>query len=132
MAGYFERIIDGLVYELFLPDELAAAGSEFATLLAREALPTLRELGDEPLAALRRVYERLDAPTHPVAKNVFFLHSIAVVRVIEGQCGGALTPSPAPGYPLGHAGTGTADRTDQRDEASFDCVAGVGSGRPCC
>ena len=85
MAGYFERIIDGLVYELFLPDELAAAGSEFATLLEREALPTLREMGDEPLAALRRVYERLDAPTHPVAKNVSFLHSIAVVRVIEGQ-----------------------------------------------
>ena len=53
--------------------------------LERQALPTLREMGDEPLAALRRVYERLYTPQHPIRKNLFFLDTIEAVRVIEGK-----------------------------------------------
>ncbi len=85
MLGYFERLIDVLVYELFFPDALAAARCQlFAPLLAAE-LPPLAALGAEPLPTLRAIYARLYDPEHPARKSLFFLDRVAAVRIIEGK-----------------------------------------------
>jgi len=85
MLGYFERLIDGLVYELFFPEELHAAGCALAEPLLGAALPPLAELGDGALAELRAINERLYAPDHAARKSLFFMDSIEVVRIIEGK-----------------------------------------------
>ena len=40
MLGYFERIIDGLVYEAYLPNELHASDKHFLQPLLDEQLAT--------------------------------------------------------------------------------------------
>ncbi len=83
IVSYFEAIIDGLVYELFLPDELREAGREFFTRLKQENLPALNEGKNEEI--IRTVYKTLHHENHPVRQNLFLLDSIESVRIILGK-----------------------------------------------
>ena len=48
MLGYFERVIDGLVYEAYLPEELHKSDKVFLQPLLDEALPSIEEIqGDK-------------------------------------------------------------------------------------
>jgi len=85
MVKYFEQMIDGLVYELYLPDDLHQADKYFFKLLLDENLPRLEEIKGDKLSALRGMFERLFDKKHPARKNLFFLDSLETIRIIEGK-----------------------------------------------
>ena len=85
MLGYFERIIDGLVYESYLGEELHQGEKQFFKPLLDERLPHLEEIQGDKMSVLREIFERLYERTHPVRKNLFFLDSVKSIRIIEGK-----------------------------------------------
>ena len=85
MLGYFERIIDGMVYESYLPDELHKSRKHLFQPLFDEQLPLLEDIQGDKMSACRDIFELLYKKTHPVAVNLFFLDSVKPVRVIEGK-----------------------------------------------
>ena len=85
MLKYFERIIDGLVYESYLPEELHQSGKYFFKPLLDEQLPQSEEIQGDKMSTFRDIFERLYERTHPVRKNLFFLDSLKPIRIIEGK-----------------------------------------------
>ncbi len=85
MVKYFEQIIDGLIYELYLTDELHSAGKYFSKPLLDEKLPSIEDIADDEMPALRGIFERLFDKKHPVRRNLFFLDSLEIIRIIEGK-----------------------------------------------
>ena len=85
MLRYFERIIDGLVYEAYLGEELHHGGKQFFKPLLDEGLPQLEEIRGDTMSALREIFERLYERTHPIRRTLFFLDSVKSIRIIEGK-----------------------------------------------
>ena len=85
MLGYFERIIDGLVYDSYLPEALHQGKKQFFKPLLEERLPQLEEIQGDKMAALREIFERLYERTHPIRRNLFFLNSVKPIRIIEDK-----------------------------------------------
>ena len=85
MVGYFDRIIDGMVYESYLPDELHKSRKHLFQPLFDERLPPLEEIQGDKMSACRDIFERLYEKTHPVAINLFFLDSVKPIRIIESK-----------------------------------------------
>ena len=85
MLKYFERIIDGLVYECYLPEALHQGDKYFFKPLLAEHLPQLEVIPDDKMSAFRDIFEHLYERTHSVRKNLFFLDSLKPVRIIEGK-----------------------------------------------
>ena len=83
MLKYFERIIDGLAYESYLPEELHQSGKYFFKPLLDEPLPQLEEIQGDKMSAFRDIFEHLYEKTHPIRKNLFFLDSLKPIRIIE-------------------------------------------------
>lgn len=85
IVSYFESIIDALVYELFLTDELHAAGKEFFAHLHDAQLPDLSDHTGSESSIVRRVFERLSNRDHPIRYNLNFLTDLESVRLIEDK-----------------------------------------------
>ena len=85
MLGYFERIIDGLVYEAYLPEDLHKGGKHFFQPLLEEQLPSREEIQGDKMAVLRDIFELLYERTHLVRRNLYYLDSVKAVRIIEGK-----------------------------------------------
>ena len=85
MLKYFERIIDGLAYESYLPEELHQSGKYFFKPLLDEQLPQPEEIQGDKMSAFRDIFEHLYEKTHPIRKNLFFLDSLKPIRIIEGK-----------------------------------------------
>ena len=85
MVGYFNRIIDGMVYEAYLSDELHKGDKHFFQPLLDEQLPRLEEIQGNKMSAFRDIFEHLHERTHPIRINLFFLDSIKPIRIIESK-----------------------------------------------
>ena len=85
MLRYFERIIDGLVYESYLREELHQGDKQFFKPLLDERLPQIEEIRGDKMSALQEIFERLYERTHPIRRNLFFLDSVKPIRIIEGK-----------------------------------------------
>ena len=85
MVRYFDRIIDGMVYESYLPDELHKSRKHLFQPLFDERLPRLEEIQGDKMSACRDIFELLYEKTHPVAVNLFFLDSVKPIRIIESK-----------------------------------------------
>ena len=85
MLKYFERIIDGLAYESYLPEELHQSGKYFFKPLMDEQFPQTEEIQGDKISAFRDIFEHLYEKTYPVRKNLFFLDSLKPIRIIEGK-----------------------------------------------
>ncbi len=82
-SAFFEQLIDGLVYEFYFTDEINAAGKEILPHLG-ELEPLTDEMNDEEkLAVIRREFDRLYDPNHPVRNHLETLDSVEVVRTIQ-------------------------------------------------
>lgn len=82
-SAYFEQLIDALVYELYFPDELKAAGKDILRHLG-ELTPITDAMSDEEkLAIIQREFDRLYDPRHPVSNIIETLDSVEVVRTIR-------------------------------------------------
>ena len=85
MLGYFERIIDGLVYEAYLTEDLHKGDKHFFQPLLDEQLPPIEEIQSDKMPAFRDIFELLYEKTHPIRRNLFFLDSVKPVRIIQGK-----------------------------------------------
>lgn len=82
-AVYFEQLIDSLVYELYFPDEIKAAGKAILPHL-NNLTPIADKLSKkEKLSVIEREFERLYDPRHPVRNHVETLDSVQVVKTIR-------------------------------------------------
>ncbi len=82
-SAYFEQLIDALVYELYFPDEMRAAGKDLLRHLG-ELTPISDEMTEEKkLAVIRGEFDRLYDPAHPVRNIIETLDSVEVVRTIR-------------------------------------------------
>ena len=85
MLGYFERVIDGLVYEAYLPDDLHKGNKHFFQPLLDEQLPLIEDIKGDKMSVFRDIFELLYEKAHPIRRNLFFLDSVKPVRIIEGK-----------------------------------------------
>ena len=85
MLGYFERVIDGLVYEAYLPEDLHKGDKHFSQPLLDEQLPSYEEIEGDKMTVLRDIFELLYERTHLVRRNLYYLDSVKAVRIIEGK-----------------------------------------------
>jgi len=79
-AAYFERLLNGLVYELFFPSDLHAQKLHFFDLIAAVGHAKLGTTGD--LAAF---HQQISDVNHPIYAALFALNGLEVVRIIEGR-----------------------------------------------
>ncbi len=85
MLKYFERIINGLVYEFYMPDVLQGGNRDLFKHLMTEQLSEIKEIHGDKMLAFRALYERLYHKEHPVRVNLFFQDSLREIRIIEDK-----------------------------------------------
>ncbi|NVO31662.1 Eco57I restriction-modification methylase domain-containing protein [Hymenobacter lapidiphilus] len=80
---FFEQVIDGMVYELYFPIAMQAAGcnvSKYLPLLP--ALHAEHALADKQLNNLYSIIEHKD---HPLRKAIFFMKTVEEVVIVESK-----------------------------------------------
>ena len=83
-VAFFERLIDAMVYELYLPEEIKSGGAEVLKYLSH--LPELKEgQEEENLETIEEVYKELSDPKHPISDALLKLLTIEEVNIIEGR-----------------------------------------------
>ena len=85
MLGYFERVIDGLVYEAYLPVELHKSDKVFLQPLLDEGLPSIEDIQGDKMSDFRDIFEQLYDRMHLVRRHLYYLDSIKPVRIIQGK-----------------------------------------------
>jgi len=87
IAAYLEQWLNALVFELYFPAELHAAGLHFFDLTAQHTLPPLPEWNEktERLPKTRECYEKLSAGGHALRIALDKLQTLDLVRIIEGK-----------------------------------------------
>ena len=85
MLKYFERIINGLFYEFYMPDVLQGGNRDLFKHLMAEQLSEVKEIHGDKMFAFRTLYERLYHKEHPVRVNLFFQDSLRPIRIIEDK-----------------------------------------------
>ncbi len=82
----FEQLINGLVFELFFPDDLHRANIRLFGACEKAGIGKLANLKDAVLAtATNELAERMFATSHPIYAMLFDLQALDVVRIIEGR-----------------------------------------------
>jgi hypothetical protein len=86
MLGYFEQILNALVYELYFPEDLHKKGLKIFELVEKAKLPDIESLPEaQRLPTLREAFERLYDLKHPLRGALQSIRSLDVVRIIEGE-----------------------------------------------
>ena len=86
MVAYWEQILNGLVYELYFPEELHAAGLRLFDLVTQADLPDITRIPEESrLSTLRKKFEEIYDGAHPLRMALHQLQTIETVRIIEGK-----------------------------------------------
>jgi hypothetical protein len=86
MVAYWERILNGLVYELYFPEEVHCAGLHLFDLVEKAKLPDVNALAEEDrLPRLRQKFEELHDGGHPLRIALDKLQTLDTVRIIEGK-----------------------------------------------
>lgn len=81
-SGFFERLIDAMVYELFLPDIIKTAKCEVLKHL--NDLPKLKESEDEKnLKTIQKVYKEISNPEHLVSVALLKMSTLDEIAIIE-------------------------------------------------
>lgn len=82
--SFFERLIDAMVYELYLPAEIKAGGAEVLKFF--EDVPELSTDDEEKnLRTIDKVYKELSNPKHPISAALLKLQTIEEINIIEGR-----------------------------------------------
>ena len=85
IINYIESIINGLVYELFLEDELHTADKKFFEPLLKEDLPNLNKHKGNETRIIRNLFEKFSHVRHPIRNSLYFLSNLESIRFIEGK-----------------------------------------------
>jgi adenine-specific DNA-methyltransferase len=86
MLAYWDQILNGLVYELYFPDELHGAGLQLFDLVEQTRLPDINAIPEpDRLPRLRLLFESLYDGAHPLRIALAKLQTLDTVRIIEGK-----------------------------------------------
>lgn len=86
MLAYWERVLNGLVYELYFAEELHAAGLRLFGLVASAELPDVTALAEnDRLPRLRQKFEELHDGAHPLRIALDKLQTLDTIRIVEGK-----------------------------------------------
>ena len=86
VPGYFEQLLNGLVYELFFPEELHDQKLFLFRYVEEAELPALAEIPEaRRLSVLQETFEQIYDLNHPIRSCLFSLRALEVVRIIEGE-----------------------------------------------
>jgi len=86
MQAYWERMLNGLVYELYFPDEFQNAGLRLFDLVKQAKLLSVgAPTESDRLIALRDKFEDLFDPNHAIRIALDKLQTLDIVRIIEGK-----------------------------------------------
>jgi hypothetical protein len=97
MVAFFEQWLNGLVYELFFPDELHARNLKLFDETVRLNPPDLAQVPESrKLATLQEVFTKAYDTNATLHGMLFDLRSLDVVRVVE-EVSGANTEPPVEG-----------------------------------
>lgn len=81
---FFMRLLDAMVYELFLPEDIKASGAE--VIMNIRSLPKIKDMEEENnLKNIEKVYKELSDPKHAIGAALLKLLTITKVNVIEGR-----------------------------------------------
>lgn len=80
-ASFFERLIDAMVYELYLSDIVKKAGCEIMKHLNN----TMIGENENNLDMIDKILKELSSPNHPVSIAMFKMDTIEEIRIIEGK-----------------------------------------------
>lgn len=82
---FFEKLIDAIVYELYLAEEIKSAECEVLKYL--DDLPELKDewSNEKKLEIIEKVYKELSNPKHPVSQAMFKMDTVEEIRIIEGK-----------------------------------------------
>lgn len=82
----YEQLINGLVFELFFPDDLHAANIRLFDACEQAGVTKLAKLQGSALAkAAEQLAATIFANDHPIYAMLFDLQGLEVVRIIEGK-----------------------------------------------
>jgi hypothetical protein len=85
IAAYIEQWLNGLIYELFFPQEFRAAQVRLFGLMATLKLPKVTSVQEsERLAFIRKEFRRLYDENGQLRSALFTIGNLAEVRTIEG------------------------------------------------
>lgn len=83
LSTFFEQLIDGLVYELYFPEELKAAGKELQPHIGN-LTPLADDMPEEQkLAIIQQEFDRLSDPSHPIRQRLDTLDEVEVVQTVR-------------------------------------------------
>lgn len=86
IASFFERVIDHLVYELYLPEVFALHPRLRTSLgLTDTKLPEITPDDANVLAVLMPIYEQLSHTDHPIRYVEYYINTLEEIRVITGK-----------------------------------------------
>ena len=86
MLAYWEQVLNGLVYELYFPEEINEAGLYLFNIMETIQLPDVNALPEsDRLPRLRQKFEELYDGTHPLRIALNKLQTLDTVRTIEGK-----------------------------------------------
>ncbi|MDD2845843.1 MAG: TaqI-like C-terminal specificity domain-containing protein [Rhodoferax sp.] len=84
--GLFEQFLNGLVFELFFPEDLHAAHIRLFDACEQAGIAQLAGLQGQALATQAQTWaDTVFASNHPIYAMLFDLQALDVVRVIEGK-----------------------------------------------
>jgi adenine-specific DNA-methyltransferase len=84
MVTFFEQWLNGLVYELFFPDELHARNLKLFDETARLNPPDLTKIPESrKLAALREIFDKAHDDNQPLREALADLHKVEEIRIID-------------------------------------------------
>jgi hypothetical protein len=82
-SAFFEQLIDGLIYELYFPDELISAGKELQSHIGN-LTPLADDMPEEQkLAIVQREFDRLSDSAHSIRQRLDTLDEVEVVRTVR-------------------------------------------------
>ncbi|MBD3338613.1 MAG: N-6 DNA methylase [Candidatus Lokiarchaeota archaeon] len=83
-ASNFEQILNGMVFELYFEDEIKKAGRDIIKHLP-DPTPITDDMSDEQkMEVIKKAYNTLNDPNHPVRKNLERMDEIEEVRIVKG------------------------------------------------
>jgi len=86
MLAYWERVLNGLVYELYFPEDVHGADLHLFDLVEKAKLPDVNTLAENNrLPRLRQNFEELHDGAHPLRQALDQLQTLETVRIIEGK-----------------------------------------------
>ncbi len=86
MFSFWERTLNGMVYELYFPDEVHGAGLHLCSLVEQAKIPHINKIvKSKRLETMRDKFEDLYDPNHSLRIALDKLQTLDTVRIIEGN-----------------------------------------------